>query len=386
MLFSKRTQEIKGSPTVMWDMRVRKFMLENPGVINLTVGQPDFDMPEYLKNSIEKSLETAGVNKYANPQGEENLRKLLVRFLKKSGNLNYSPEEVIWTSAKEALSLVLSALVDEGDEVVIITPCWPTYIDLVKYYGGKPVLVETNENFHLKCDAIESTITTRTKAIILNTPNNPTGAVYTQKELERLSEIILKKEIYAISDEVYRTIVFDGRVHKSISAFAGMKERTIVIDGFSKSLAVPGLRIGFAAGPEKIIKKMKELKSNVSGNSDSLLQFAMIHAFENHGEALGFFIEESRSSFEKRGRILSDALKKSGVEFVKPEGTFYIFVELPEKMKNSVEFAEVALNKGLGITPGVFFQKEGYARISFATSEEKIKKAAEILSKLYGSE
>lgn len=381
MEFSNRAKQMKGSATLLWDMKVKEAMKLDAGVINLTIGQPDFDTPEFLSQSIKAVSNKIGVNRYANTQGEPELRKILTNILERKKGVEYDENEIIWTSSKEALFLAISVLVGKGDEVVLLSPCWPTYGEVVNYCDGRAVYVSTDRNFHPVAEEIEKVVNERTKAIIINSPNNPSGAVYGKEEIAKIAKIAKDHDLVVISDEVYSSILFDGGRHISISKLGGMKERTVIIEGFSKGLSVPGFRAGYAAGAKEIIGKMRDLKSNISGNSDSLMQYAIIDALSGGLGAYFEFEKKLSGSFEKRREYFLSRLRIPGL--IAPQGAFYLFVPIPAKGAGSMEFCGAMLKKKIGITPGIFFQQEGYARISFAVKEEKLKIAADILQNEY---
>lgn len=381
MKFSKRAEHMQGSATLLWDMKVKEESKKNADIINLTVGQPDFDTPEFFSEAIRKVSGMKGVNRYANTQGEAGLRKAVAEILQNKKGVSYGEGEVIWTSSKEAIYLAISVLAGPGDEIIVLTPSWPTYGEVICYCDAKPVYVGTDQNFHIDTGKIEKAVTERTKMMIINSPNNPTGAVYRRDEIEKIADIAKKNDLTVISDEVYGSIVYDGRENYSIAKEDGMKERTVIIEGFSKSISIPGFRAGYAAGPKKIIEKMRDLKSNISGNSDSLMQYAMLEVLtEKYSEYLEFE-KRLKESFEKRRNYFASRLDVGGS--ILPEGAFYLFMPIPDKQEKSLNFCEEALKKGVGITPGIFFQKEGYVRISYAITEEKLKKAANILKIWY---
>ncbi|MFA6096542.1 MAG: aminotransferase class I/II-fold pyridoxal phosphate-dependent enzyme [Candidatus Paceibacterota bacterium] len=381
MEFSDRAKQMKGSATLFWDMKVKEAMKLDASVINLTIGQPDFDTPEFLSQAIRAVSGKTGVNRYANTQGEPELRKILADILKQKKDVEYDESEIIWTSSKEAIFLAVSVLVGKGDEVILLSPCWPTYGEVVNYCDGKAVYVGTDRNFHPVAEEIEKAVNERTKVIIINSPNNPSGAVYGEQEIAKIAKIAKDHDLIVISDEVYSSILFDGGKHISIARLEGMKERTIIIEGFSKGLSVPGFRAGYAAGAKEIIGKIRDLKSNISGNSDSLMQYAIIDSLSNGLEAYFEFEKKLKESFEKRRNFFISHLSIPGS--IAAQGAFYLFAPIPSKVSGSMEFCGTMLEKKIGITPGIFFQKEGYARISFAVKEEKLKIAADILQNEY---
>ncbi len=381
--FSQRIENIKESPLTRWDSEIKKAMRNNGNIISLNSGQPDFDVPSVVKEKIIKVANQPngeGNNFYISVQGSEEVRKAISLFQKEVFDLDYLSEEIILTNgAKEGIFLSLGALIDPGDEVILVAPYWSTYREIINFFGGKVAVVSTNKDFHLDIEKIESTVTKKTKAVIINSPNNPSGAVYIKKELEQLAEIARHHNLYVISDEAYGTIRYSDIDYCSIASSEGMKDRTIIVNGFSKSFSMTGYRLGYTFSSVEIAKAMLKIKSNSTGNTNSFFQAVIANALLDHFDELVVSYESMRKEFEKRKNFLCKELDELGVEYVDPEGAFYVFVRIPSKSgMNSEKFSKYLLNNlGIAVAPGIFFGDDfdSYIRISFASSIENIKEA-----------
>lgn len=359
-------------------------MYEN--VISLGIGEPDLDTPEKIVEAGCKALKN-GKTHYTANAGIIELRKEISEFLKKA-NVNIDPEKevIVTTGAMGALSMCLMVILEEGDEVLIQDPQWLNYKAQVKFVGGKPVPIpvyEKNE-FKLMAEDIEKRITTKTKAIMINTPNNPTGAVLDYEELKAIADIAIKKDLIVIADEVYHTLVYDGQKHFSIAALEGMKERTITINSFSKSFAMTGWRVGYAAGNEKIIDKMIKLQENLVACVNTSGQYAATEALRNYELS-----SELKDVFLRRRNLIVDHLNKiNGISCIVPKGSFYLFLNIKKTGMTSKQFANDLLEKESVITiPGSAFGEmgEGYLRIAYTLKEEKLIEAAERIKRYVGN-
>lgn len=363
--------------------------LKNAGhdVIGLGVGEPDFNTPEYIIESAKKAMDK-GLTKYTPSGGVLPLKDVIIEKFSKDNDLLYSPSEIIVTTgAKHALYTLFQVLLDEGDEVIIPAPYWVSYTEQVKLAGGKPVIVETDETteFKITPKKLEKAITARTKALIINSPSNPTGMMYNQKELEQIGEVCLKHNLVVVSDEIYEKLIYTKDKHYSIAQLSPqLKEQTIVINGVSKSHAMTGWRIGYAAGPESIIKAMTNYVSHATSNPTTIAQYAAIDAYKKDQG----FSEEMKIIFSERLDLLYERLIKiPGIECIKPKGAFYLF----PNVKKAVEitgFASVndwvtALleEEKVAIVPGDGFGSPNNVRLSYATSIEQLEKAAERINR-----
>jgi len=341
--------------------------MKNP--VNLSIGQPDFDTPEPIKESAIKAIRD-GKNKYTLTQGIPELcEKLLDRFQKK---YSQNPPEAVMVTSGTSGGILLSfmALINPGDEVLISDPYFVMYKHLTNLVGGKPVFFNTYPEFRIKENEIEKVITEKTKLIIINSPNNPTGVVYTREELETVYKIAKKYNLFIISDEIYDSYVYDGEY----TSLLDITNNALILRGFSKNFSVPGWRIGFALGPKWIISEMIKLQQFSFVCAPSPAQYAIL-------ENLDFDLTQITAEYKKKRDTIYEGLKDY-FNVVKPEGAFYIFPQAPEGFTGT-EFVTKAIENNVLIIPGnVFSEQDTHFRISFAASIENLKKGAEILQKL----
>jgi aspartate aminotransferase/aminotransferase len=363
-MISKRVQKMDASGIRKAFELAKK--LKNP--IDLSIGQPDFDIDEKIKD---KAIEFIGNNKskYTPTQGIEELRLAVSKKLEKEGQLNHQKENIIITGAVSGgLSVVLPTLIDAGDEVIIFDPSFVGYKQLVLLFGGKPVLVKKNENFSINFENLEKAITKKTKAIIFSTPENPTGYVYKEVELKKLTQLAKKYNLVILSDEIYADFVYEGQ-HASIGRFYS---KTVVLGGFSKSQAMMGWRMGYMSAPVEIIEQAMKVQQFTFVCAPTPFQYASIEALRTKNK-------EIVKEYKKRRDLVYNGLKDK-YQIIKPEGAFYFFIKYPCKAE---DFIQKCLNNNLIVVPGSSFsQKNTHFRICYATSEEKLKKAIEILNKI----
>lgn len=340
--------------------------IKNP--INLSIGQPDFDVPEPIKEGAIKAIKS-GFNHYTPTKGLVELREKISHRLFKKNSIKASAEEIVITSGTSgAIFLALSVLLNPSDEVIIFDPYFVAYKEMVKFLDAQPVFVSTFPNFQPDIKKLQKAITLKTKLIILNSPNNPTGAVYPQELIRKIVEVARKKDLYIISDEVYEDFIYEGKHFSPGSIY----QKTITLNGFSKSASMTGWRIGYAAGPKGIIDEMCKLQQFLYVCAPSFAQRAAITALEYNSQ-------EKIKEYRVKRDIIYDGLK-SKYDIVKPEGAFYAFVKTP---KNEDIFIQELIKHNVIVTSGsAFSQKSGYIRISFATSNDKLEKAVEIFQKL----
>ncbi len=369
MQLARKILAVKPSATLAISAQAKELRKKGENVINLSAGEPDFATPDYIKEAAIKGLKE-NFTRYTDTAGIKELREAISLKLKKDNNLNYSPEEIIVsTGAKQALYNALMVLCNPGDEVIFPAPYWVSYPEMARLAEAIPVVLPT-KNFRIEPEELEKIITKKTKAIILNSPANPTGVVYKKEELKEIAEIIVRHNIYCLSDEIYEKIIYDRIEHISIATLnARIKNLTIVINGFSKSYAMTGWRLGYAAGNREIIAGMKKLQSHSTSCPNSIAQKAALAALEGSQSE----VEIMRKEFENRRNFLIEKLKEiKDITFPEPEGAFYIFLSHPQ-ISNSLNFAKNLLEKEkLAVVPGIGFGKEGYLRISFAASLEEI--------------
>lgn len=386
-MLAERTKKIKPSPTLAVDSKAKEMKVKGFDVVNFGVGEPDFDTPEHIKEAAIKAIKE-GFTKYTPVGGIDELKEAIIEKLEKDNKIKYKKENILVScGAKHSLYNIAQALFGPGDEVIIPAPYWVSYPDQVLLNDAKPVILETYEedNFMLRPELLKEKITKKTKAIIINSPSNPTGFIYNEKVLQEIAEIALKNNIYIISDEIYEKLIYDGMRHISIASFSEeIKERTILVNGLSKSHSMTGWRIGYAAGPADIIKAMTNIQSQSTSNPTSIAQKAAVAALKGPQEC----VEEMRKEFEKRRNYLVNELNNiSGISCKMPQGAFYVFpnvkqilgkkvgsMEINSSMDLSIYFLEKAQ---VALVPGSAFGAEGYIRISYATSMENLSKGIE---------
>jgi len=387
---SRRIIKTSESLLTKWDSEIKETAENGKDIISLNAGQPDFSIPSVIEEEICEVASEKGNNSYTPVEGIAEVRETVSLFQEKVFSMDYRPKEIILTNgAKEGIFLSLGALTDPGDEIVIIAPYWSTYREIINFFGGKPVVANTNKDFHLNIKEIEN-VAIKTKAVIINSPNNPSGAIYTERELERLAEIAKRYDLYVISDEIYGSIRYNHKNHCSIASVKGMKERTVVVNGFSKVFATTGYRLGYTLSSEEIAKAMLKIKSNSTGNTNSFFQMVITNILSNSFNRFDKLIassENMRKEFGRRRNFLCRKLDELGIEYAAPEGAFYVFARIPDKFRiaSSEKFSRYLLDKtGVAVAPGIFFGDnfDDFIRISFASSMENIKEAMERMKKI----
>lgn len=344
-------------------------------VISLGVGEPDFDTPWHIREEGIYSLEK-GRTFYTSNAGLLPLRQEVAAYLKRRFSLDYNPDEVIVTvGGSEAIDIGFRTMLDPGDEVIIPEPCFVSYVPCVRMAGGVPVRLplEEKDQFKLTKEKLLSAITEKTKMVVLPFPNNPTGAIMTREELQIVADVIKEKDLFVMSDEIYSELSYQGN-HVSIAAIPGMRERTVVINGFSKSYAMTGWRLGYAVGPKEIIRQMVKVHQYVIMSAPTTSQYAAIEALRNgDGD-----VARMRESYDERRRFLVKELREMGIPCFEPMGAFYVFPNISRFGMSSEEFAKKLLeNQRVAVVPGSAFGAcgEGFLRISYAYSIEDLKKA-----------
>jgi len=370
-LLSKRAQDIRPSG-------IRRFFdivaeLNDPEVISLGVGEPDFATPWHIRSAGIYSLEK-GRTWYTANNGLLELREEISRYLSRRFELEYDPKNqiIVTVGGSEAIDITVRALVSEGDEVIIPEPSFVCYNPITVLAGGKPVIIETKaeDDFRLTAEALRAAITPRTKLLILPFPNNPTGGVMRKEDLEEIAEVLKGTNIMVLSDEIYGELTYDGS-HISIASIGDMKERTILVGGFSKAYAMTGWRLGYACGPKEVMNCVHKIHQYAIMCAPSASQYAAIEALKNGDED----IRRMHSEFDMRRRFILDGLKQAGLDCYEPKGAFYVFPSIKKSGLNSEEFCErLLLEKKLAIVPGTAFGQsgEGYVRISYSYSIKQI--------------
>ena len=386
-MLSKRAGKIKPSPTLAMDAKAKAMKASGFDVVNFGVGEPDFDTPDNIKEAAIKAIKD-GFTKYTPVGGIDPLKDAVIEKFRKDNNLEYARDEIIVScGAKHSLYNIAQALYGPGDEVIIPSPYWVSYPDQVILNDAVPVFVKTYEKdkFMLKPDVLESHITKKTKAIILNSPSNPTGLTYDKKTIEGIAGVALKHNLYVISDEIYEKLTYDGFTHISIASLSNeIKARTLVVNGLSKAYAMTGWRIGYTAGPKDIIRAMTNIQSQSTSNPASIAQKAAVEALTGPQD----FIKTMLSEFDRRRKFLVSELNSiPGITCLTPTGAFYAFPNTSKlygkhaeghKVSSSSELALYLLEKAsIALVPGDAFGDNDYIRLSYATSMENIRKGVE---------
>lgn len=381
-MVSDKVKSCQDSLTLRLAEKARAFKDAGKSVISFGTGEPDFTTPDYICNGAKKAIE-AGYTKYDAVAGVYDLRKAISKKLREDNGLEYPPENIIVNSgAKSSISVALQTILNPGDEVIVPKPYWVSYTAMIRLAGGVPVIAETQpENkFKITPEELIYAITPKTKAIILNTPVNPTGVIYSLEELLALSEVLVRNKILVISDEIYEEFIYDDRKHISIASLnSKIKDQTILVNGFSKTYAMTGWRLGYAAANSEIIAGMKRVQGHIISHPSTISQHAGITALEEKNDTIDKII----SVFDERRHAMMEHLDTiPGLEYIYPESTFYIFVDISAILKNrknvinpdtSFGFCEKLLEQAkVVIIPGEAFGMPGYMRLSFATSLEDI--------------
>jgi aspartate aminotransferase len=384
-MLAERVTKIKPSPTLAMDAKAKAMKAQGLDIVNFGVGEPDFDTPDHIKEAAIKATRE-GFTKYTPVGGTDELKDAIINKLKADNGLEYAREEIVVScGAKHSLYNIAQALYGPGDEILIPSPYWVSYPDQVLLSDATPVFVKTLEQdgFILKPEALEAAITKKTKALILNYPSNPTGCAYDEKTLRRIADICVKHKIFVISDEIYEKLVYDGTKHISIASFsAEIKALTITVNGVSKSHAMTGWRIGYAAGPKDIIKAITNIQSQSTSNPTSISQKAAVAALNGPQDS----VEKMRKEFDKRRKVLVEGLNDiPGITCLAPNGAFYVFPNVSalygkkagdKVITGSLDFAVYLLEAAnVALVHGEAFGDDRHVRISYATSMENIKKA-----------
>lgn len=382
MQLSNRVKTLTASPTLAITAKAKELKANGFDVIGLGAGEPDFNTPEYIRKAAQQAME-AGHTKYTPTGGIPELKEAIREKFIKDNSLDYALDEIIVTmGAKHALYSLFQVLLNKEDEVIIPTPYWVSYPEQVKLAEGNPVIVATDEenDFKLTKAELEKSITRKTKALIINSPSNPSGIIYSKEELKQIGEVCLKHDIIIISDEIYEKLNYTDEAHESIASInPELKNQTVVINGVSKSHAMTGWRIGYAAGNKQIIKAMTNLASHSTSNPTSIAQYAALAAYQADEEK----ITEMKNIFAERLDVFYNLiLEIPGVKCVKPKGAFYLFPNVQETAKkngfNTVDKWVTAIleEEKVAMVPGSGFGAPDNVRLSYALSMEEIKEAA----------
>ncbi len=381
-IISNNLKRIKPSPTIAVTTKAREMRASGKDVIGLGAGEPDFDTPDNVKEAAIEAIKK-GDTKYTAVDGTPDLKKAIVEKFKRENNLNYTADQItVGTGGKQVIYNTFMATLNKGDEVIIPAPFWVSYPDMVLLAGGTPKIIkcEEKDGFKLSAKKLEKAISKKTKWLILNSPSNPTGAGYTKKEIESLSKVLLKhKKILILSDDIYEHIRYEGFNFFTIAQISKLKERTLTMNGVSKSYAMTGWRIGYAAGPREIINAIRKIQSQSTSNPSSISQAAAVEALNGQQD----FIKERAEAFKERRDFVVNSLNSiKGISCLNPNGAFYVFpsckglLNKKTKLKTDTEFVQKLLEKSMvAVVQGSAFGLDGYFRISYATSMENLKKA-----------
>ena len=380
---SQIARNVRASTTMSIDAMFKQMKAEGADVIGFAVGEPDFPTPDHIKAAGHEAIDKNNT-RYTPASGTNALKAAVCRRMKEDLGIEYTTDQVVISSgAKHLLYLALRALVDPGDEIILPVPGYVSYYELIKMVGGVPVLVQTTEEegFKLTAEKLEGAITDRTKAMILNSPCNPTGMVYDRDQLKALTDVCVKKDIYIIADEIYYSLVYDGKPFTSIASLGEeVTERLILVNGVSKSYAMTGWRIGYALTRPDIAKVMSSYVSHSTGSPCTISQYAAVTALESPQDQ----VETMRQAFEERRNYMVERMNSiEGVRCTKPEGAFYVLMDLSavlgktlggDLIRDDVDFATAFLKQqGVAVVPGEGFGAPGYVRWSYATSMDNIR-------------
>jgi len=395
MILSQRANKIEPSGTNAVTQRIRDLKRQGKDVLAFSSGEPDFPTPEHIALAGHEAI-NKGFTKYPPTTGLPELREAIRDHLEEYYHIAYEPGQVIVTvGAKQALIEVMMALLDPGDEVIIPVPCWVSYPEQVKLADGVPVLIErkVEDNFRLRPEQVAEKITPRTKLMIFCNPDNPTGTVMQEEDIRGIAELALKHRFYVISDEIYSRLTYDGRTH---TAFAGISEKvkqlTITVNGFSKAYAMTGWRLGYAAGPDDVIRAMGKIQGHFTSGATAISQWAGITALRGPQDT----VELMRLEYDRRRQNMVRQLQAmEGINCNVPQGAFYVYPDISSwygrklggrEIRGSLDFCRSVLDKaGIGLVPGVGFLQEGYFRITYACSMEQIQEGMRRLEQCLGN-
>lgn len=393
MILSRKAQNIGASLTLALTAKAGELKKEGIDVVSFGVGEPDFNTPKNIIEAATRAMEE-GNTKYTATSGIVELKEVIAKKLHDDNGLNYGTKNIIIsTGAKQSLANVFMAILNPGDEVIIPVPYWVSYPELVKLSDGVPVFIETKKenDFKVTYDELKSVLSKNTKAIVINSPNNPTGTVYSKKDLEVIAKFAEENDLIIISDEIYEKLIYGKEEHISIASLSeDTFKRTVVINGFSKAYAMTGWRIGYAACyNEELIKVMNNVQSHMTSNTNSIAQFAALEALNGDQETIKNMVKE----FSLRRELMIELISEiEDLTFIEPKGAFYVMIDVSKvlkkaNIKGSMEFANLLLKEeNVVVIPGIAFGEDNFIRLSYATSKEEIikglKRIKEFVNKL----
>lgn len=390
-MISKKAKNLSPAITLAISSNVKKMQKKGKDIINLSIGEPDFFTPEDAKNGGKWAIDN-NKTKYGPASGNPELKEEIVKKLKEENNVSATVENIVISNgAKQAITNSFFAILNSDDEVLIPTPCWVSYPEIVKLAGGKPVFVKTNkeDDFLVNCKEIENALTNKTKAIIINNPSNPTGAVYDRETLEEIAEFAVKNNLMILSDEIYERLAYDGEFTSLWSFSDKIKENTIIVNGFSKAFSMTGWRLGYTVASKEVTNAISSIQSHITSHPSTISQYAGLYALQKCKDE----VEVMRSTYKKRRDMIVDFFDKwNKLSIIKPSGAFYIFMDISslkdklEGSSKSFDFCSKILDKeGVALIPGAGFEEDNFVRMSYAASEKDIKRGLEKIKKFVES-
>ena len=384
MKLSERSQKVNASMTLALSAKAGQMKAEGHDVVSFGAGEPDFNTPEHIAEAGKEAIDK-GYTNYTPAAGTKDLKKAVQKKFKEDNNLDYDLDQIIVSNgAKHSLFNTFQTILNPGDEVIIAQPYWVSYPETVKLGGGVPVYVEAEEknDFKMKLSDIKDAVTEKTKAIIINSPNNPTGCVYNREELQAIADLAVEEDFFVVSDEIYEELIYGDAEHISIASLGEeIKERTIVINGMSKAYAMTGWRIGFAAGPKKLVEIMSNIQSHATSNPNSIAQYASKVGLNGSKEVTKKMLKAFK---ERRNYMVEKINEISDLSCKKPEGAFYVMMNIEKligkkyegkKIEGSMSFADILLGESkVAVIPGKAFGNDKFVRLSYATSLDDIKR------------
>lgn len=399
VFFAESLNRIQPSATIAVSTKARLLKAQGRDIISLSAGEPDFDTPQNIKDAAKRAMDE-GKTKYTDVDGIPELKAAIVNKFKRENGLDYKPSEVsVGTGGKQVLYNALLSTLNPGDEVVLPSPCWVSYADIVLLAGGKPVFVETKmaEGYRLKPDALDAVLTPKTKWFIFNAPSNPTGVAYSRDQLKALTDVLMQKKnqkVWLLTDDIYEHLLYDGlKFFTMVQVEPHLRDRTLTMNGLSKAYCMTGWRLGYAAGPEPLIKAMCKLQSQSTSNPCSITQWAGVEALNGPQD----FIQQNNSKFvERRNLVVSMLNQVEGLCCPKPEGAFYVYPSCAEaigktsakgfKITNDEDFVTALLEEeGVAVVHGAAFAGSPAFRLSYAASSESLKRACERIARFCSS-
>ena len=387
MKLSERSQKVNASMTLALSAKAGQMKADGHDVVSFGAGEPDFNTPEHIAEAGKEAIDK-GFTKYTAAAGTKDLKEAVQNKFKKDNGLDYDLDQIIISNgAKHSLFNTFQTILNPGDEVIISRPYWVSYPETVKLGGGVPVFVDAEEenDFKMKIEDLKKAVTDKTKALILNSPNNPTGCVYSREELKEIADLAVKEDFFVVSDEIYEELIYGDAEHVSIASFGEeIKERTIVINGMSKAYAMTGWRIGFAAGPKEIVDIMSNIQSHATSNPNSIAQYESTVGLNESKKVTKEMVKAFK---ERRNYMVKTINDMAKVSCKKPEGAFYVMMNIEnligkkyegKEIDGSMTFADILLEESkVAVIPGKAFGNDKFVRLSYATSLEDIKRGLE---------